>query len=228
MLRVTTLHASSAAATAAYCAQYLTAAPGEAPGVWSGRQAAGLGLSGRVGVEHLEALLSGRDPTTGTPLGRELLDRYTADSRVVRAVPEDLDGVRVFVDPGMAMVPEGHRLAGRKQVAMADLEGERIVAPLQRSMMRPLFDAVFRRHGFIPVIAAEGATNDMTLELVRAGVGCAVTVASSVAPAVGRGAVAIELADQAPTDISLVTRRRQDPTPAACAFRDLALERFGV
>ena len=86
MLRVTTLHASSAAATAAYYAQYLTAAPGEVPGVWSGRQAAGLGLSGRVEVEALELLLSGRDPTTGTPLGRELLDRYTTEGRVVRAV----------------------------------------------------------------------------------------------------------------------------------------------
>jgi TrwC relaxase len=86
MLRVTTLHASSAAATAAYYAQYLTAAPGEVPGVWSGRQALGLGLSGRVEVDALESLLSGRDPTSGTPLGRELLDRYTTDGRVVRAV----------------------------------------------------------------------------------------------------------------------------------------------
>ena len=44
MLRVTTLHASSAAATARYYAEYLTAAPGEVPGVWAGRQADGLGL----------------------------------------------------------------------------------------------------------------------------------------------------------------------------------------
>ena len=47
MLRVTTLHAASAAATAAYYAQYLTAAPGEVAGVWSGRQADGLGLRAR-------------------------------------------------------------------------------------------------------------------------------------------------------------------------------------
>ncbi len=86
MLRVTTLHASCAAATAAYYAQYLTGAPGEVPGVWSGRQAGGLGLSGRVEVDALESLLSGRDAITGTPLGRELLDRYTTDGRVVRAV----------------------------------------------------------------------------------------------------------------------------------------------
>ena len=86
MLRVTTLHASSAAATAAYYAQYLTAAPGEVPGVWSGRQAAGLGLSGPVDAEALELLLSGRDPVSGTPLGRELLDRFTSDGRAVKAV----------------------------------------------------------------------------------------------------------------------------------------------
>ena len=86
MLRVTTLHASSAAATAAYYAQYLAAAPGEVPGVWSGRQAAGLGLSGTVGVEALELLLSGRDPSSGTRLGRELLDRFTSDGRMIRAV----------------------------------------------------------------------------------------------------------------------------------------------
>ena len=39
MLRVTTLYASSASATAAYYTRYL-AAPGEQPGVWCGQQAA--------------------------------------------------------------------------------------------------------------------------------------------------------------------------------------------
>ena len=86
MLRVTTLHASSAAATAAYYAQYLAAAPGEVPGLWSGRQAHGLGLSGPVSVEALELLLSGCDPVTSALLGRELFDRFTADGRVIKAV----------------------------------------------------------------------------------------------------------------------------------------------
>lgn len=86
MLRVTTLHASSSVATAAYYAQYLAAAPGEVPGVWCGRQATGLGLSGTVGVEELEMLLTGRDPVVGTPLGRVLLDRFTSDGRLIKAV----------------------------------------------------------------------------------------------------------------------------------------------
>jgi conjugative relaxase-like TrwC/TraI family protein len=86
MLRVTTIHASSAANTAQYYTHYLTAAPGEVPGVWSGRQATTLGLSGTVDVEPLELLLSGRDPASATPLGRELVDRVTRDGRVIKAV----------------------------------------------------------------------------------------------------------------------------------------------
>jgi conjugative relaxase-like TrwC/TraI family protein len=86
MLRVTTLYASSAEATAGYYAHYLSQAPGEVPGVWSGAQAAGLGLDGEVGVEALQAALEGRDPVTGTRLGMPLVDRYTKDGALIRAV----------------------------------------------------------------------------------------------------------------------------------------------
>ncbi len=85
-MRVTTIYASSAAATAQYYTRYLTQAPGEQPGVWVGAQAAGLGLSGQVTTEALEALLSGRDPITGTLLGFPLTDRTLKDGRTVKAV----------------------------------------------------------------------------------------------------------------------------------------------
>ncbi len=86
MLRVTTLYAGSAAATARYYTKYLTQAPGEQPGVWSGAQAAGLGLSGEVSTEALEQLLTGCDPITGLTLGHALVDRTTANGTVIRAV----------------------------------------------------------------------------------------------------------------------------------------------
>src|SRR3954447_14678610 len=86
MLRVTTLSVSSAAATAEYYTRYLTQAPGEEPGVWAGREADALGLSGHVDGAALELLLEGRDPGSGVSLGRLLADRTTADGRVVRAV----------------------------------------------------------------------------------------------------------------------------------------------
>ena len=86
MLRVTTLYASSASATAAYYTQYLTQAVGEQPGVWSGVQASRLGLAGEVGAQALQAVLEGRDPVTGTPLGQPLVERYRTDGSIVRAV----------------------------------------------------------------------------------------------------------------------------------------------
>jgi conjugative relaxase-like TrwC/TraI family protein len=86
MLRVTTLHASSATSTAAYYTRYLTGAPGEAPGAWSGRQALAFGLSGKVDADSLERLLSGDHPVSGTGLGYPLVDRVLADGRVRKAV----------------------------------------------------------------------------------------------------------------------------------------------
>ncbi len=86
MLRVTTLYAGTAATTAAYYTAYLTKADGELPGQWMGRQAATFGLTDTVSTEQLEALLSGRDPIVGTPLGNVLVDRTKADGTVVRAV----------------------------------------------------------------------------------------------------------------------------------------------
>jgi conjugative relaxase-like TrwC/TraI family protein len=86
MLHVETLHASSAAASAAYYTRYLTEAPGEGPGVWSGRQAAGFGLEGEVSGEQLETLLRGRDPVSGATLGSVLKDRVNKDGKRIEAV----------------------------------------------------------------------------------------------------------------------------------------------
>lgn len=86
MLRVRTIYARSAHAAANYYTRYLTESPGEAPGQWTGAQAAGLGLTGEVAGDDLLAVLEGRDPRTGTPLGRVRCDRVHADGTVVRAV----------------------------------------------------------------------------------------------------------------------------------------------
>jgi hypothetical protein len=45
---------------------------------------AALGLSGRVRADDMEALLEGRDPISGTPLGNVLRDRVLSGGKVVR------------------------------------------------------------------------------------------------------------------------------------------------
>ncbi len=86
MMRVTTLYARSATATAAYYTKYLTNADGELPGQWTGRQTPGLGLTGEVTTEALEALLSGTHPTSRTTLGQPLTDRTTKTGATIPAV----------------------------------------------------------------------------------------------------------------------------------------------
>jgi conjugative relaxase-like TrwC/TraI family protein len=86
VLRVTTLYASSARDSARYYTRYLAQDGPDSEGVWLGRQADSLGLTGVVSTEDLEALLSGRDPATGTLLGRPLVDRVDSKGRLIRAV----------------------------------------------------------------------------------------------------------------------------------------------
>jgi conjugative relaxase-like TrwC/TraI family protein len=87
MLRVTTIHASSAGPSARYYTRYLADDAGpEGEGRWRGRQAEALGLTGTVSTEGLEALLSGHDPNTGVQLGAALGDRVDAKGRLIRAV----------------------------------------------------------------------------------------------------------------------------------------------
>lgn len=86
MLRVTTIHASSAGDSARYYTRYLAADSPDGKGRWQGRQAHDLGLSGVVSTADLEALLSGHDPVTGRVLGKGLKDRVDARGRLIRAV----------------------------------------------------------------------------------------------------------------------------------------------
>ena len=86
VIRVTTLYAAGAGVSAAYYTGYLTKADGEQPGVWAGSQAPGLGLSGEVTTDALEALLSGYHPSTGMQLGRALVDRVDRHGNTIKAV----------------------------------------------------------------------------------------------------------------------------------------------
>ena len=90
MLRVRTIYASGAGEAARYYAGYAgyldPENSHEVPGLWAGRQADGLRLSGPVSQQQLKDLLSGLDPTTGTRLGDPFRDKVTKHGKLIRAV----------------------------------------------------------------------------------------------------------------------------------------------
>jgi DNA-binding transcriptional LysR family regulator len=136
-------------------------------------------------------------------------------------MPADLDHVTVASERTVVVVPAGHPLADRGTITIAELDGERMVAPPRSSAMRPSFDDAFQRNRLEPNVVAEAAANEMVLELVRVGVGCTIAASSSVASVADRGVYILDLAGYIESDIVLVTRAGQPLTPAAKAFRDL-------
>lgn len=86
MLRVRTLYAASAQASARYYARYVEPSAGEQPGKWIGGLADEIGVSGEVEVDQLETLLSGHHPVSGEQLGSKLVDRHTKHGKVIKAV----------------------------------------------------------------------------------------------------------------------------------------------
>jgi DNA-binding transcriptional LysR family regulator len=90
--------------------------------------------------------------------------------------PPLVDGLetrRLVIEPVCAVLPEGHPLAGRCDLTLTELAGERwVLTP--RSSWEPwhqAFDASFRRAGFTPDVVQRDASVQGLLGLVAAGVG---------------------------------------------------------
>jgi DNA-binding transcriptional LysR family regulator len=140
----------------------------------------------------------------------------------------DLLATLMTVERIAIVIPDGHRLTGSGPVSMQELADEPLVGPLPTSPMRPLFEEAFRAAQVEPRVVVEAATHEMMLELVRAGVGCTVSPVSSAATVLGRGVTLVDIAPTHEMTIVMVTRKDQQPTPAAQAFRTLAAQHFGA
>ncbi|MEV4603024.1 LysR family transcriptional regulator [Amycolatopsis sp. NPDC049253] len=84
-----------------------------------------------------------------------------------------LESRTLVTEPVCAVLPEGHPLAGRAEVALAELAGERwVLTP--RSSWEPwhaAFDNSFRTAGFTPDVVHRDASVQALLGFVAAGVG---------------------------------------------------------
>ena len=148
----------------------------------------------------------------------------TLDAGVSRPpLVDDLATEVVLREPVAAVLPEGHRLAGRAELALAELADEPwVLTP--RSSWPPwhrLFDEDFARAGFQPHVVQRGTTPQGLLALVAAGVGVTRLMLSSRSMRDG-GVVFVPLADD--EGLVVLVWREDAPNPVLPALRDVVHE----
>ncbi len=165
-----------------------------------------------------------RELPTGAAL--DALAEGRIDVGVVRPAQVDA-GIALDVVAREAVVvalPEAHRLAGRRRLALRDLAGEDFVLLARREApgLRAAIDAL----GAEPHEVQEVAEVRTVLGLVAAGVGVSL-VPEAVAGAERAGVRFLPLAGRAPTVDLALAWREGDGSPALAAFRELAHARDG-
>jgi DNA-binding transcriptional LysR family regulator len=165
-----------------------------------------------------------REFPTGEAL--EALADGRIDVGVVRPAAQALPGVEVDVvqrEPVIAALPEGHRLAARDEVDLAETGGEAFVV-LPRHEAPGLFgslDAALTELHVVPREMQEVSELRTVLGLVSAGVGIAI-VPESVAVGERSGVVFRRLKGRVPTVDLAVAWRTGETSPAVLAFLELA------
>jgi DNA-binding transcriptional LysR family regulator len=134
-------------------------------------------------------------------------------------VPE-LDIVAIEDQPLVLVATPGGPFAGRSHITADDLNGHRLVASQQGSLMRHLVDDV-RARGIQARLVAEIAHRTSILPLVLAGVADAILPSSWSGLARAAGAEILPIHPISYLRVALVSRRTQ-LTPAARAFVDTA------
>ncbi len=127
----------------------------------------------------------------------------------------------------VALLPPGHRLAGRSQVRMSELSGEQFISFREGARLRELLLSAARDAHFEPRVTLESNESQRIRRLVSRGLGVAILPRSDAIDP-GADVAVVTLVDPAlRRDITLAWREGRRHAPAARAFLELARETFG-
>ncbi|GGM82303.1 LysR family transcriptional regulator [Dactylosporangium sucinum] len=195
-------------------------------GLARGRVAVGAVTSHDVDLPGLLADFHARHPGIEVTLVEDGTDRLVAglrDGRLDAAViaygtlPDGL-GVHVVTDEALdAAVPDGHELAGRDRIPLAELRDRPLVCLPRGSGIRAILDAACAAAGFAPRVVFEAGSPGVLADLARRGLGVAI-VPSSISRN-RPGLHALELTDPALRGrLGLAWRASGPASPAAAAW----------
>ncbi|MBZ5737707.1 LysR family transcriptional regulator [Nocardioides mangrovi] len=153
---------------------------------------------------------------------REIVDDLTtgAADLAITTRQDGLGWAPLLDEREVLVVPAGHRLSGRKRVALRELAEEEMVMIPPGFGFRQLTDDLLRTAGITPPISFESQDLATIEGLVAAGLGVAI-VPEHLAGASGTVGITLEGASVR-RSIGLVWRTDRDLSPAAARFRDFA------
>jgi DNA-binding transcriptional LysR family regulator len=128
----------------------------------------------------------------------------------------------------VAVLPPDHRLAGRREVQLAELAQDAFISFREGARLRELLVIAAAAAGFVPRIALESNESRRIRSLVSRGLGVAILPRSD---GEGQGSIVAVSALAGPAlqrDVTLAARAQRRLSPAALAFRTLTLRMFDV
>jgi DNA-binding transcriptional LysR family regulator len=120
----------------------------------------------------------------------------------------------------VAAVPQGHRLAGYKVLALRELAGENLIFPVKAHSLYSSLLAACRSSGFEPQIVALNSKSDTGVELSRKGIGIALLSSPFVDDSMRAGVSIIAVEPEIPRHISLAYSKQTTNLAAVELFRD--------
>ncbi|MNO14879.1 HTH-type transcriptional regulator GltC [compost metagenome] len=138
---------------------------------------------------------------------------------------EDIECQIVCTDPILLAVPQGHRLANRKSIALIELKDEWFVGVKKGYGTRDLVDSVCRSVGFVPQYVYEGDEPARLTAFVEAEIGIAFIPGTARNP---REQIQyLEVEDQELVrEIALLSHKSRYISRAAQEFREVVADYF--
>ncbi|HEY4568308.1 MAG TPA: LysR family transcriptional regulator [Kribbella sp.] len=136
------------------------------------------------------------------------------------SVPRELTAWEMLRVPQVLAVPEGHRLAGRRSVKLADLADEAFVDFPPGFGTRTMVDQRFEAAGIERRVVVEALGIENSVEFLTHGVGLAILPAYAVARVAGVGAVPIA-GERFEWSLYMATLKRRKSTAALRALLGL-------
>ncbi len=184
------------------------------------------GLARDFRDRHPGVELQLREATAGSAGMLAALSAYDVDVAFAGSsgpLPREYAGRELLRVPQLLAVPAGHPLAGRRAVAIRELERETFIDLPPGFAMRTVADSVFAACGMRRAIAAEVGGIDAAAAFVRAGVGVAILPAYAITPYQDLHAAKVREHDFR-WSLNAVVLRRRRLTAAAAALLHLAGE----